>query len=112
MVSLISDTLTGGLLEHRRLAWTRSRPTAGSKNPTTGAPIPGTPTTGTVDGWFSWLGREEALDFGGDAAAKLITATGQLQVNDTITNASMGSFVALQVRPQGDFDTVALRRSG
>lgn len=112
-MSLLASSMSEGgtLLAHRRLSWSRSRPTTGGKDPDTGYTIPGTPSTGTFKAWFSWLSEREKQDYQADAAAILLTPPGTLQGGDIVTNAALGRFVVLDggVKGMGEHDRVEVR---
>lgn len=113
MSLLAASMTTASLLTHRLLAWTRSRPTPGTTNPTTGDYVPGAPATATVNAWFSWLSERQQQDYQADAAAILLAPPGSLSPGDTITNTSLGSFIVLDggVKPMGEYDRAELKRS-
>lgn len=114
-MSLLASSMSEGgtLLAHRHLSWSRSRPTAGTRDSETGAPTPGTPSTSTFKAWFSWLSEREKQDYQADAAAILLTPPGALQGGDTVTNVGLGRFVVLDggVKNMGEHDRVEVRRS-
>jgi hypothetical protein len=92
-------------------AWTRTRSTKTGET-ATGAPIVTIADT-AIKAHFQWLTERSKQDYRADAAAILLTPTGEAQAGDILVHGTYGRFIALDGAPTplGSHDRIEVKRA-